>query len=181
MKNKIQAFPFCKTSVLKDPTMSDANSTFTGNKTYAYSAPVPLGNVGVQGYMEVQGYIKEYDKSVVHTDKVTVNSNTGVTLTNAQFLPSVLINRTGTAGGGFADTLPIAANLLLKIPNPTIGDTFTVRYFNNGTGQTSTITAPNGTVTINGTATVATATYKTLTCRVLSTDGTATPSVEVFM
>jgi len=135
----------------------------------------------MQGYTEHVGYSKNYSFSVPHYNKVTVNATTGQTLTNLQFAPSTLINRTGTNGGGFADTIPTATNLLAIIPNPSIGDTFTVGYFNNGTGQTSTITAPDGTVIINGTATIANNTYKALTLRVLSTTATATPAIELFM
>lgn len=160
--------------------MSDSNSTFTGNKSYAYSFE-SQGNVAHQGYTENVGYVKNYSPFYPHFDKVTVNSTSGATLTTSQFKPSAYINRTGTNGAGFADTLPAASALLALVPNKSIGDSFVVYYYNNGTGQTCTITAPDTTVSVKGTATIANNTTKALFCTVVSTDSSATPAIELLM
>lgn len=67
------------------------------------------------------------------------------------------------ASGGFTLTLPTTAAILAALPNtiPTNG-TYAkrIRIVNNSVGQTATLTAGDGSTTITGTATIATATAR---------------------
>lgn len=90
---------------------------------------------------------------------ITHNANANTTI-SADAIVDGLVNRTGTAGGGFTDTTDTAANILGYLPTGTVsGWAGTMRYMNNGTGQTATL-APGTGVTIvvagaNSNATIA--------------------------
>lgn len=89
---------------------------------------------------------------------VTITSSaTAVTLTAAGLVAGVL-QRTGSPGGGVADTTPTAAQIISALPESAMTDgtyQFKVRILNNNLGQTITLTAGSG-VTVTGTATIAT-------------------------
>lgn len=73
--------------------------------------------------------------------------NANVTIAAATIVGG-LIDRSGTAGGGFTDTTDTAANIIAALPpNTPSGWAGTVRYMNRGTGQTATL-APGSGVTI---------------------------------
>ena len=110
---------------------------------------------------------------------VTVNSNTGLTLTAAQIL-SGYIKRTGTAGGGISDTLPTADALVQALlpvaDSPTQESLMGLGFellFNNGVGQTITMAAPSNvgvsiSTAASGTSTVASAKVRHFLVRFLS-------------
>ena len=87
-----------------------------------------------------------------------VNATIGTTLAAAaltgSFTKQGIIHRTGTNSGGFNDTTDTAANIIASIPPPLVYSTFRFRYFNDSTGQTSTLVG-GANVTIVGPATTA--------------------------
>lgn len=88
------------------------------------------------------------------------NAIVGASTITAAMIASGFLNRTGVAGGGFADTLDTAANVLAGLINQNnngvqAGTSFRWRYKNNATTQTATVTAGTGWTAV-GTMTVAT-------------------------
>jgi hypothetical protein len=67
---------------------------------------------------------------------------------------------TGSPGGGVTGTLDTTANILAALNSPAAGYSYVLRVINHGLGQTVTLTAGDGSTTINGTATIATNTWR---------------------
>lgn len=111
---------------------------------------------------------------------VTVNATTGTTLTAAQVTGSgtgnAVINRTGSNSGGFNDVTPAASAIIAAIPGCGVNTYFRFLMYNNGTGQTQTVTAGSG-VTVTGVATTANNTTHEFTGVVTSI---ASPAVTIY-
>lgn len=115
-------------------------------------------NVGMWG---LWGAVQNLDQAAAIGFTSVASSATSVTATAAGVAGGIL-NRTGSPGGGVAETTPTAAQIIAALPNtiPLDGTfQYVMRYINNGLGQTVTWTAGSG-VTVTGTATMATNTWR---------------------
>lgn len=116
----------------------------------------PGGRITVDEVVDAQQALES-----LRNGYLTINSATGVALTAAQILQNKFLRRTGAAGGGIADTLPLAADLIAAAeafgPFP-VGSSF--RFgIQDSVGQVITVTTNTG-WTLTGTMTLASATFK---------------------
>lgn len=123
----------------------------------------PIGGIvpdkaALFGVLAAINNINNYSEAVT----APINAGAGFTITTAQFAQGI-INITA-ASGGFNATLP-STNALIGSFGATIpldgsySEPFSI--LNNGSGQTATLVAGDGSTTINGTATVANNTRRT--------------------
>ncbi len=105
-------------------------------------------------------------------EKATITTTTAnaSVLTANQAHRSVILLEAG-ANAGFTLTTPTAANIIKGLPSTIpLDGTYAkrIRIVNNSVGQTGTLTAGDSSVTITGTATIATATAREFLFTVLS-------------
>ena len=101
----------------------------------------------------------------------TITSTVGVTLTAAQVVGAVIF-RTNAPTGAFTDTTDTATNIIAAIPGATVNASWKLRYVNRD-NNVATIAGGTG-VTINGTATVASNTWRDFLCQITNV---GTPAV----
>lgn len=99
---------------------------------------------------------------------------TSLTATAAQ-VTNTFLNYSGSPGGGVTLTTPTAAQIIAALPNTIPADAYNYIFYllNDSAGQTVTLTAGTN-VTMNGTATVATATCRMFLVNVKKNAGTVT-------
>jgi len=100
--------------------------------------------------------------SIRADQKYTAATNTAAfTATGAQVAGAaqVVLDLTGSLAGDLAITLPTAANIVAAIPYPSVGENYRLRVINTGGGHTWTVTTNTG-LTLTGTMTVATNTWR---------------------
>lgn len=126
----------------------------------------PVGNV--------QNIARSLQKGDTQTDGSVINivtGATGQTVTGAQ-LAGGIITRTGTLGGAANDTFPSAADIIAAVSSedkrPSNNTQWRLRYINVATGQTITVLAGTG-VTLTGTMTIATATWREFLIELVAT------------
>lgn len=93
----------------------------------------------------------------------TVNSSSQTPTYAAANLTGGLITSmilTGSPSGGVTGTMDTTANIIAALPNAVAGMSYRLRVINHGLGQVVTLTAGDGSTTINGTATIATNTWR---------------------
>ena len=107
------------------------------------------------------GAVQNLDQAAGVTYTSVADSTATVTATAAAVVGGIL-NRTGSPGGAVTETTPTALLIIAALPT-TISYNgtyqFKFRYINNALTQTVTWTAGTG-VTVTGTATIATSTWR---------------------
>lgn len=123
---------------------------------------------------QVQNIARSLQKGDTQTDGSVITVVTGATgqTVSGAALASGIITRTGTLGGAANDTFPSAADIIAAVSSedkrPSNNTQWRLRYINVATGQTITILAGTG-VTLTGTMTIATATWREFLIELRST------------
>lgn len=114
-----------------------------------------------QGMWGLWGAAQNLNQAVA-IDYATLASASQTVTASAADLIAGVYERTGAPGGAVTETTPTAAQIIAALPNTIPQDgtfQFPIRYINNALGQTVTLT-PGANVTVTGTATIATNTWR---------------------
>lgn len=125
---------------------TDINNIIIGNNVVAKSASGITAIGGGQTAAYISGNLSW------RSDVAAVASAAGVTLTAAQMRGGLIVRSAAIA---VSDTLPTAAQIVAAIPACEIGSTIWFDIVNNNTGLL-TIAAPDASVSLSGTTTIAT-------------------------
>lgn len=130
-------------------TFQNPLATTTGNYLW-----VNIGTFASANWINVDNSLLD---SPLTTMALKLNGSTSTTIapTAANLLAADFTTTifNGTTSGATGITLPSTANLIAAVPNPQVGDEFRIRLVDE-TSQTLTVTAGDGSTTLNGNATI---------------------------
>jgi hypothetical protein len=149
-----------KTLMLPDGTVvtADANGNFTVDASYS----TILLNAGWLPVNMELSFPENQFKSVAVDGNNSNNATVSIGAANVAGAKECVFKHSGNQAANWTDQIPAAANIIAAVPGWQVGQSYKLRVINasNTANRTLTIAAANNNVTLTGTMTLETGTFR---------------------